>query len=84
MLLERAFFIGAALCAAAGVLLIGALAIFGALSIDPLLAFPGLLFLLFAGVFFYVSGEARRDRRALLRVGEEGTVGRPPDPPASR
>jgi hypothetical protein len=78
MLVERVFLLGGALCLVAGVLMLGALASFGAFAVDPFLATPGVLFLGFGALFVYVGVGARRERRSLLRLGEEGI------PPSSR
>jgi hypothetical protein len=78
MLVERSFFIGGAICVAAGGLFLADLALQGALSIDPILALPGALFLVFGGIFLATARSARRHREGLLREGENGLPGAPP------
>jgi hypothetical protein len=78
MLVERSFFIGGAICVVVGALLLADLALQGALSIDPLLAVPAVLFLVFGGIFLATARSARRHREGLLREGETGLPGAPP------
>jgi uncharacterized membrane protein len=77
MLVERAFLLGGVACIAVGLVWLAFLASAGAIVADPFLAYPTVLFLLFGGMFVYTSRQARRDRTALLRMGENGL---PPDP----
>ncbi len=75
MLNERIFLIGGLLCVVCGLLLLGEVAVTGAILLYPVLGYPGVLFVLFGGIFLYVAHGARRERLELLRSGEEGVVG---------
>ncbi len=72
MLNETIFLLGGSLCLAAGALFLGSLAVFGALALAPVLAFPGVLLLVMAFLFLYTGWDARRDRLKLLASGEAG------------
>lgn len=72
MLNETIFLVGGAICAVAGGLFLGVLAAEGALQSAPVLAYPGVLFLVMAVIFLYTGWSARQYRLDLLRTGEAG------------
>lgn len=81
MLVERVFALGGGVCVAGGLLLLVVAALLGiGLAFLPFLV--GAALLVAFGVFFLAVGrDARRERRRLLRSGEEGVVGGAPGRP---
>jgi hypothetical protein len=80
MLPERVFLIGGTTCLLAGALWVGFMLVEGLAAEVVVVLYPGALFLLFGAIFVYVGLAARRERRALLRLGEagDGSVGAAP------
>jgi hypothetical protein len=82
MLIERVFTIGGLLCLAAGAWLAIETAIYGLVYFGW--AEAAVLFVGFGIFFLYVGWGARRQRRALLELGEHGAATGPTRGPPRR
>ena len=82
MLTERVFFVGAWSCLVSGVAWIAFVVYDGIAAQLYVVLYPGVLFLLFGGIFLYTALGARRARQELLRLGERGSPS--PEERASR
>ena len=84
MLSERVFFIGAYVTLASGVAWIAFLIVDGVAGELFIVLYPGAFFLLFGGIFLYTALGARRERRALLALGERSGTTTPSEPRSPR